>query len=32
MYKKFLTGSRVFFNEIKDFNSHDTDYILLFKT
>ena len=31
MYKKFLTGSRAFFNEFKDFNSHDTDYILLFK-
>lgn len=32
MYKKILTGSRAFFNEFEDFNPHDTDYILLFKT
>lgn len=32
MYKKFLTGSCAFFNEFEDFNPHDTDYILLFKT
>lgn len=32
MYKKILTGSCAFFNEFEDFNSHDTDYILLFKT
>lgn len=32
MYKKFLTGSCAFFRDFKDFNPHDTDYILLFKT